>query len=551
MPDLPVTLYHARLVRFAIWHLRDQLTPRKEELANPDIRRSSSNPEADEDERVAEETGEIGRSIRRDIHAFSEIHSAIGFARFPDDELNRLLTDVLREAETLGETTKERRDREQLNHELDEFVKRLLDLQGDIDRTIRELEERDPSGLDGPWPQQPPVSPSPSGNVVTTIRFLLLADLHWGQEGDSDHFPTVQKAFFDAFETISKEGWKPDLMLFAGDYVNKGRQDAFTDELPKVLNPLWEKFHMLDWSPMLVAVPGNHDLQRPTEKAQKTNAKALLEQWGSKTTQRQFWDDDHHSYRELITEVFGPYRDWWKARRRSSKIRTPNVRNHAYSEGLLPGDFSCCYKQSHNQGRKMRLGIVALNSAFLQLLEENELPDVFAKDYREHLSLHVRQFNTACDPKGLDGPGWANKQDAVLLLTHHSLDWLEKSAQKRLLQRIYFPGDFLAHVHGHMHEEEFGGRSSGGQSSYCNLQAPALYAEDKYYDSDRQEHVRDKHGFILGEIRFTETDVSLHISPRVLSDDKRRVVVPGMGTIALKSGDWAEVNRMPLKKPLR
>jgi hypothetical protein len=81
---------------------------------------------------------------------------------------------------------------------------------------------------------------------------------------------------------------------FHGRLCPQGRPDEFT-KLNKILEELWEKLSQLDSNPVLLAVPGNHDLKRPTSKASRPVVE-LLRDWRDKATvQDEFWKDPKSS----------------------------------------------------------------------------------------------------------------------------------------------------------------------------------------------------------------------------------------------------------------
>lgn len=127
-------------------------------------------------------------------------------------------------------------------------------------------------------------------------------------------------------------------------------------------------FKKLGCDPKLLAVPGNHDLQRPdADKA----AVMWLEEWRNKPDVREsFWKKRDGEYREVINTAFAKYDQWWR--------NTP-LKPEGVMHGELPGDFSCTFTRGD-----LRLGIAGLNSSFLQLTDK--------KDYEGRLSLHPRLY---------------------------------------------------------------------------------------------------------------------------------------------------------------
>jgi len=62
-----------------------------------------------------------------------------------------------------------------------------------------------------------------------------------------------------------------------------------------IFDEIWSWFREIDCTPIFLAVPGNHDLQRPTA---SKSAEKVLENWLNESDVREmFWkapDDDYH-----------------------------------------------------------------------------------------------------------------------------------------------------------------------------------------------------------------------------------------------------------------
>ena len=130
-----------------------------------------------------------------------------------------------------------------------------------------------------------------------------------------------------------------------------------------------------------------------------------MEQWATDPEVREdFWTDARSDYRKVVNTVFTGYRKWWQ----KTKLRPADIQF-----GMLPGDFSWMFQKND-----LRLGIVGLNTAFLQLTDK--------QDYQGRLVVHPRQFHTAC---GADGRAWAKSRHACLLMTHHPTEWLYRTGR--------------------------------------------------------------------------------------------------------------------------
>ena len=235
--------------------------------------------------------------------------------------------------------------------------------------------------------------------------------------------------FEDLARTHERTGpWQ--IVLFTGDLVQQGRKDEYEKLEEKVLSPLWERMKQLGSEPPLVAVPGNHDLQRPETKKVPAALRQLLKTDDFPAISEDFFSDPVGEYREVINKAFASYAEWWK----QTPYRHPQAR-----DGLLPGEFSVTLEIDD-----VRIGVVGLNTTFLQLAGGN---------YLGRLEWDVQQFNAAClgDPSG-DGPGWVRDHDLCLLMTHQGPEWLSNHSREDVYREINPAGRFAVHLFGHMHE---------------------------------------------------------------------------------------------------
>jgi len=90
------------------------------------------------------------------------------------------------------------------------------------------------------------------------IRWLHLSDLHLGCRGE-DLWWQVQEELEKSIRSMAERLGPPDLLLFSGDLTFQGKKDEFK-RIDRFLDTL---LSWLDSEPLVVAVPGNHDLQRP------------------------------------------------------------------------------------------------------------------------------------------------------------------------------------------------------------------------------------------------------------------------------------------------
>ena len=102
-------------------------------------------------------------------------------------------------------------------------------------------------------------------NDMTTISWLHLTDLHMGMRGQSLLLPSVENDFLNDVGRLHQRCGPFDLVFFTGDLVQSGKAEEFK-RVNEFLSRLWAKLQQLGSSPILLALPGNHDLVRPTQK---------------------------------------------------------------------------------------------------------------------------------------------------------------------------------------------------------------------------------------------------------------------------------------------
>jgi len=284
-----------------------------------------------------------------------------------------------------------------------------------------------------------------------------------------------------------------DLVFFTGDLTQRGSADEF-DQLDRLIEDLWDRLGRLGSRPQLIAVPGNHDLVRPADSFDPVVI--ALRQWHDDRRLR-----DHvltgpeNAYQERLRGAFGAYSEW-AARERWG----PAPSRH----GALPGDFA----HSLSVGG-VALGIVGLNSAFLQLSDG---------DHLERLDVDPRQLHAVCEH---DAPEWLRRHHLNFLLTHHSPAWLAPRARREFYSEIDIPGRFAAHLYGHMHEGASRSTAIGGGASRNTLQGASLFGLDEYDAADGRRMER-LHGYSAGRVEIdpAKARAKFKVFPRRMLDGK-------------------------------
>lgn len=332
------------------------------------------------------------------------------------------------------------------------------------------------------------LSPGPS------FRWLHLTDLHQGLESQHWLWPGVREEFFKDLARLHAKSGPWDFVLFTGDLTQRGTAEEF-QALDETLDAIWKHLRALgSEEPVLLAVPGNHDLVRPPPGSE---ALQTLMTWHEDASVRQrFWGDASADVRALVHEAFRPFSEW-RARWFERHPPPPSV---TLRDGILPGDFSATLQRGD-----VRLGVVGLNSAFLHLR---------AGDLQGRLDLDVRQLHGAF---GGDAMEALARTHLAFLLTHHPVDWLHPEAQRAFRAQIDAPGRFAAHFFGHMHEGRSALTRLFGFEQQHHVQGASLFGLEDYGE---QREPRVHHGYSAGAVDFTAPRAArMRVWPRRLEQN--------------------------------
>jgi predicted MPP superfamily phosphohydrolase len=312
-----------------------------------------------------------------------------------------------------------------------------------------------------------PIRPPAISAVRAELGILHITDLHCGQRSYADFYPTMRSGFFADLERTHEHSGPWDLVVFTGDLAFSGKADQFS-RVNTFLDDLSAKLRGLGSpDPVILAIPGNHDLQRPPPTKAAAVVMSCLENLPPEQA-RDIWDElldnKKSEYRRLIDAIFKNYKSWWDA----CAARTSGL---SIRQGLLPGDFTATLEKCG-----ARFGIVGLNSTALQVGEGN---------FEGRLAIHVRQFNTLLDQTGLD---WPQTLDAAILLTHQPRNWLsEDNLNNSFYPSIAPGGRFALHLCGHQHVGEAEKRARGGGDTSLVALGRSLLAIEKI--DDKLEHL--------------------------------------------------------------
>ncbi len=294
------------------------------------------------------------------------------------------------------------------------------------------------------------------------IRWLHISDLHLGCRG-SELWWQAAEDFQQSVREMAARLGAPDLLLVSGDLTHRGR----SAELKTANHFLGMLRKWLDGAePLIVPVPGNHDLIRPEGFAALPYR--LLDGYdqGADHADVRMLDETLWEKRDasFVEPLFKDYLRWLgrhilpELKQRGVKVHRSHFPGDLCLEIEIEGTFPLC--------------IVGLNSAWLQYR---------GGDFEGQLALPARQFQAALPAAKDASPFEVLKRcRRALLLMHHPPGWLSKRYRKCFLEQIYLPDRFDLCIYGHMHE----GRSeeisiSGGAPRYY-FQAPSLFGLEHY-----------------------------------------------------------------------
>lgn len=320
--------------------------------------------------------------------------------------------------------------------------------------------------------------------MADSITWLLITDVHFGLSGQKQIWPNFRAALRADIQKILKSAGPLDLVIFLGDLAQSAQKSEYSFAEQELLW-LQKQLQISDKPPAWVFIPGNHDIARP---GADSSAVLVAERWDQlNELQIGFWRDKNHDLRKAVQKAFSPYQRWLQGTRLPILPQT---------RGLIPGDFSATYQKG-----QLRLGIVGLNSAFLQLK---------SGDFRKKLVLDVSQVNSVCSPDPVE---WAGANDINILLTHHPALWLTPSAHDHFLSEIFPPGRFATHFSGHLHEPLSTMEAKGGGLPRNVYQGKALFGIEGATGSSSKER---SHGYSIGRWAIDRSNIVETIWPRTI-----------------------------------
>ncbi len=295
------------------------------------------------------------------------------------------------------------------------------------------------------------------------MRWLHCSDFHIGSDRTAQE-RLLDKIVGHAADQVSK-GFVPDLVFITGDLANKGVNAEYNRFRKDFFDPLRKALGGDDWPGRILAVPGNHDVDR-------TKADAF-DREGTLAAGTRFFDPsaEGKAKREILFPRFKSYRQRAPADVSGNWISDPDG---AYAECI--------------NIRVIQVGAVGINTAWL------------SKDDKDQGKLT---------------PGFELTESALekiqdcqvrFVLGHHPLGWLQEDQAGRL--RALFGHHRVIYLHGHLHRAE-GRQEDGAGLGFLVLQSGAAF--------QARDDEPWRNGLLWGEIDLAAEQV--RVSPRFWNPD--------------------------------
>jgi predicted phosphodiesterase len=305
-----------------------------------------------------------------------------------------------------------------------------------------------------------------SGYMADKFSWLHLSDIHHGMSGQVDKQLEAYQELLEHVRVYAAKYGEPDCVFVTGDLVQSGKRNEYREVTEKLFKPLKEIFGT-DWHGNILAVPGNHDLDRSAIDAEAyvraPYLKALdiltLEHASRKVKER----------RKLLSRAFRSYSEWDQDHCRDTDT------DHWLLRGVHVSQPVC---------DKPWLWVVRLNTAWVAWGEDG---------------------NAELDEKGLCcGRVIATQalrsvpDDATcIVLGHHPLEWLEEECRKDVEACFGVRG--AVYLHGHLHTID--AKRGNRFQDYIALQGGATY--QAYNDN------KEPNSVVWGEIDNTTNTLRL------------------------------------------
>jgi len=325
------------------------------------------------------------------------------------------------------------------------------------------------------------------------IRWLHLSDLHYGCPG-KELWERVEEKFYRDVDLFLDRLGAPDLLLFTGDLAFSGKAAEY-DAVDRFLDGLLERLSRRGAAePILLAVPGNHDVVRPSTRAKRLAYRILRDFDG--TTDDPDVDEIHQELwkkrkASFIEALFPGYIQWFERR------VVPGLERCA---AVHFSHFPCDFMAEVAPEGAVRLGVLGLNSTWIQYTGG----DFFGK-----LLMPIEQYRAAIAPAEVKPSQVFERNAHTLLLMHQPPPWLSQRGEKIFDESIYQPEYMAACLCGHLHQAKSMMIQGSGGSIRAFIQSPSLFGLEKWEGAGEERAL----GYSWGQLAH---DGALHLWPRRL-----------------------------------
>ncbi|WLQ16817.1 metallophosphoesterase [Hahella aquimaris] len=342
---------------------------------------------------------------------------------------------------------------------------------------------------------------------MTKLVCLHLSDLHWGHSQFTYNWPKVREKLIKDLPLLLKKYSLSniDIVLFTGDLTNHGTREHF-EGFQGCIDDLWRQLDLRDAK--LLAIPGNHDLERNPQGHKDSDELALKRSW--EFIKEHFWENQNDPRRTYVENRFSNYRDWWKNCPQRAEVE----------DGILIGDFAATVKKDG-----INFGFLGLNTAFLQLT---------GGDFEGKLDFGLQQFHQPCQS---NGPEWVQRQHMSIVLTHHPVSWLYSDRGNKFNVEVL--EGINIHLHGHMHEHIGKSEQTGGLPPRHRYQCASLCGIKTYKDQGRS-CVNRTHGYALIVFEYNDKESAVRVYPRILEDKSGALSFERYSQLLECQKDWFE-----------
>ncbi len=313
------------------------------------------------------------------------------------------------------------------------------------------------------------------------LRWLHLSDLHLGRPGRSRWW-TVHDAFAKHLRESVAEVGAPDVVLITGDLTSAATREQY-DEVDSLLDAL------ASWcgsAPIVIAVPGNHDVQRPRRARTYRVLRDLHRGRDDSAVAElldELWTDRDASF---IEPLFTEYSAWLERR----VLAQGSIAGVRVTKSHFPGDLMI----ELDIPGVVPARFVGLNTAWCQYAGSDEA----AESYRGRLDVSLEQYHMALGAPAGENPYARLREDprATILLMHHPPAWLSPGARERYFEGIHDPEQIAICLHGHLHDARTEYLSSAGGRPRYYFQAPSLFGFENYGRANEERQT----GYAIGEL---------------------------------------------------